>query len=163
MGRKLSRQLWVESGHQLAKVDCMTTGKAEAEALLNEVLSFAEEMLAECGEFFPFAGALQPSGEVISISGYDGREHPPSKDVIDLLAQGLRDGAAAGKYLATALVYDVRVTPPSANQPTDAIAAELEHRDGYAATVFFPYKLTNGQAILASPFATADTRSIFSS
>lgn len=148
--------------HWSAKVDCMTTAKAEAEALLNEVLPFAEQMLGNYGEFLPYAGAVRPSGEVVSISGYDGREHPPSKDVIDLLVHGLREGAAAGEYLATALVYDVRVTPPSASEPTDAIAAELEHRDGYTVTVFFPYELTDGQPVLASPFATADGRSIFS-
>lgn len=140
----------------------MTTAKTEAETLLNEVLPFAEQMLRDYGEFLPYAGALRPSGEVISIGAHDGREHPPSKDVIDLLAYGLREGAAAGEYLVTVLVYDVRVTPPSGSGPTDAIAAELEHRDGYAVTVFYPYELTNGQPRLASPFATADTRSIFS-
>ena len=141
----------------------MTTAKAQAEALLNEVLPLAEQMLAEYGEFLPYAGATRPSGEGVSISGYDGREHPPSKDIIDLLANGLREGAASGEYIATALVYDVRVTPPGASEPTDAIAVELEHRDGYAVTVFFPYALRNGQPMLAVSFATAKSRSIFSS
>ena len=139
----------------------MTTAKAQAEALLNEVLPFAEQMLCNYGEFLPYAGALRPSGEVVSIGGYDGQEHPPSKDVIDLLANGLREGAASGEYLATALIYDVRVTPPSASEATDAIAAELEHKDGYSVTVFFPYERTNGPPVLASPFATAESRSIF--
>ena len=119
-------------------------------------------MLGEHGEFFPFAGALRPSGEFVSISGYDGREHPPSKDVIDLLESGLRQNAGAGEYVATALVYDVRITAPSASLQTDAIAAELEHRDGYAVTVHFPYTITDGKPVLAEPFATADSRSIFS-
>jgi hypothetical protein len=115
----------------------MTTAKSQAEALLNEVLPFAKQMLCNYGEFLPYAGALRPSDEVVSISGDDGREHPPSKDLIDLLANGLREGAS-GEYVATALVYDVRVTTPSANEPTDAIAAELEHRDGYAVPCSFP-------------------------
>ena len=139
----------------------MTNAKAQTEALLNDVLPLAEQMLAEYGEFLPYAGATRPSGEGVSISGYDGREHPPSKDIIDMLAWGLRQGAAAGDYLATALVYDVRVTAPSVNEPTDAIAVELEHRDGYAVTVFFPYELANGRPILGRPFATPNSRSIF--
>lgn len=139
----------------------MTTAKAEAEALLNDVLPFAEQMLCNYGEFLPYAGALRPSGEIVWIAGHDGREHPPSKELIDLLANGLREAAANGEYLATALVYDVRVTPPSASEVTDAIAAELEHKDGYSVTVFFPYELTNGPPVLASPFATAESRSIF--
>lgn len=141
--------------------DPMTTPKEQAEDLLNELLPFAEQLLTKHGEFFPFAGALQPSGEVISIAGYDGRERPPSNDVISLLVHGLRNGASAGNYLATGLVYDVRVTPPSAAEPTNAIAVELEHRDGYAVKVFFPYVLSNAQAILSSPFATANERGIF--
>ena len=140
----------------------MATAKAQAETLLNEVLPFAEQMLGNYGEFHPYAGALRPSGEVVSIGGYDGREHPPSKDLIDLLAGGLRQSAAAGEYVATALVYDVKITPESADDPTDAIAVELEHKDGYAATVYFPYRLSDGQPILASPFVTPDSRSIFS-
>ena len=139
----------------------MTNGKIQAEALLNEVLPFAEQMLCNYGEFLPYAGTLRPSGEVVSISGHDGREHPPSKDVIDLLAAGLCEGASNGEYVATALVYDVRVTPPTEREATDAIAAELEHKDGYAVTVFFPYTLTNGPPVLARRFATAESRSIF--
>ncbi|WP_353645043.1 hypothetical protein [Mesorhizobium sp. WSM2239] len=140
----------------------MTDGKTQAQILLDAVLPFAEKMLAEHGEFFPLAGALSPSGEVVSVGGHDGREHPPSTEIIELLASGLRQGANSGEYVATALVYDVRVTPPTATEPTDAIAAELEHQDGYAVTVFFPYRLANGQPELASPFATAQSRAIFS-
>ena len=140
----------------------MSNGKAETQALLNEAIPFAEEMLAKYGELFPFARALGPSGDVISIVGYDGREHPPSDEVINLLERGLRRGAAAGEYVTTALVYDVRLTPKYTARPTDAIAAELEHVGGCAVTVFFPYCLQDGRPRLGSPFATAASRAIFS-
>lgn len=140
----------------------MTKAKADAENLLNEVVPLAQDLLGKNGEFFPFAAALGLTGEAILISGHDGREQPPSKDLIGLLESGLRQGASAGEYIATALVYDVRVTSQAPTDLTDAIVAELEHRDGYAVTIFYPYALTNGQPILASPFATADSRAIFS-
>lgn len=65
--------------------------------------------------------------------------------------------------MATALTYDVRVMPPPAGEQVDAIATELEHRDGYAVTVYFPYVLTNGSPAIADPFATEGSRSIFAS
>jgi hypothetical protein len=140
----------------------MTVGKAEAQNLLNAILPFAEKSLAEHGEFYPYAGALTPTGEVVYVAGFDGREYPPSRDIIELLEKGLREGAESGNYVATVLIYDVRVTPPDSMDSSDAIAAELEHRDGYAVTVFFPYQLSHGQAALAEPFATPEKRLIFS-
>jgi len=141
----------------------MTDPKSESESLLNELMPLAEEKLANSGEFHPFAGAITADGEMRLIYGYDGREIPPSEELIQLLAHGLRKGAAAGEYLATCLLYDVRLKPTAKTVGyVDAIAAELEHRDGYAVTVFFPYTLTGDLPTFADPFATAECRNIFS-
>ena len=141
----------------------MNNAKSEAESLLNAALPFAEYMLGKVGEFFPFARAFGPSRELISIMSYDGDERPPSDTLIKLLESGLRRGAETGEYVVTALVYDVRLTPQGSEKPTDAIAAELEHVDGYAVTVFFPYSLEDGSPTIGTPFATAATREIFAS
>jgi hypothetical protein len=63
---------------------------------MSEFVPFAERMLRENGEFFPFGGALTVNGEVVSVAAYDGREQPPSDDVIalrrpSLKARGLGD------------------------------------------------------------------------
>lgn len=137
--------------------------KSESEDLLNELMPLAEEKLAKSGEFHPFAGAILANGHMSLIHGFDGREIPPSEDLILILENGLRRGAASGEYIATCLLYDVRLKPASMTLGNeDAIAAELEHRDGYAVTVFFPYSLTGNQPIFAEPFATAECRNIFS-
>ena len=139
----------------------MSDQKADVEKLLDVLIPFAEKMLATNGEFLPFGGAMKPGGEIASIAGYDGREQPPSQDLIDLLAEGLQRGAAAGEYMATAIVYDVRVRPPGQADVSDAIAAELEHQGGYAATVVFPYRIDAGSPQLSAPYATGPRRSIF--
>jgi hypothetical protein len=51
--------------------------KADCEELMNAVLPFAEKMLGEQGEFFPYGGAMRPNGEIVSVAGYDGRGQPP--------------------------------------------------------------------------------------
>lgn len=123
-------------------------------------MPFAEHMLKERGEFFPFAMTLTPTGEFMPLVGYESLGHTPD-ELIDLLSARLREGALAGEYAATALVYNARVTPPEASEETDAISAELEHRDGYAATLFFPYALNNDEAELPEPFGIQQSRGIF--
>lgn len=139
----------------------MSNGKDDAETLLGAVMPFAEQMLAKHGEFLPFGAVTKADGEITLVGGHDGGERPPSQDVIHLLADALRRGAAAGEYKATAIVYDVRLKPPGRDEVTDSIAAELEHRDGYSVTVCFPYHLVDGSPQLDPPFATANDRGLF--
>lgn len=137
----------------LAQAQAVNSPKTESEALLNAALPFAEQMLAEHGEFFPYAQAMDESGKFIAVGASDGREHPPSKDVIELLKQGLRAGGSSGKYKATALVYDVRITLPGSGAKSDAIAVSLNHKANYAALVFFPYRVEGKKVIMGEALA----------
>ncbi|NOU26684.1 MAG: hypothetical protein HOO96_02165 [Polyangiaceae bacterium] len=142
----------------------MATPKEECEELMSAVMPHAEELLAKHGEFFPFGATLSPSNEVILAAAHTGQEQPPSLDVIRLLEEGFRQGAAQARYKATALVYDVRVVPPKKAEKQDAIAVRLDHRDRYAVVVYFPYVLTpSGEPALDAPFATAVDAPIFAS
>lgn len=141
----------------------MTTPKAECENLMNAAIPLAEQMLQKHGEFFPYGAALKANGEIVSVAGYDGREHPPSNDIIHLLKEGFVKGAKSREYKATALVYDVRVVLPSTGKKSDAIAVSLNHRDQYSVTVFFPYQLSNGQLIFGDVFAQKGEADVFSS
>ncbi|MCC7643613.1 MULTISPECIES: hypothetical protein [unclassified Janthinobacterium] len=137
------------------------SAKEESETLMNAVLPMAEKLLEQHGEFFPFGAAMKPSGEIVDVAGYDGREHPPSADIIKLLESAFAKAAAAKQYKATALVYDVKVTPPSSNKKSDAIAVALDHVDKYSVVVFFPYELVNGKLQLGPVFAQKGAELIF--
>lgn len=139
----------------------MSNPKADCEALMNSVLPFAEQMLTTHGEFIPFGGAMRPDGQLVSIAGYDGNEHPKSVDVISLMKDGLIAAARKGEYKATAIIYDVRVKLPSAEEKSDAIAVSLNHRDNYSVIVLFPYKIDNGKLILGTDFAQKGEADIF--
>lgn len=121
----------------------MAEGKSDCEALLAAVLPQAKRMLGEFGEFYPYGGALGVDGEVFNLSGYDGRDHPPSADILLQIKKGLIDGVQAGTYKATAVVFDVRVTLTSGVK-SDAIAVSLEHRDRYSVLVALPYAREEG-------------------
>ena len=105
----------------------------DLDALLELTLPFAQQQLAEHGEFFPFAAAVGADGAPRLIAADPGLgERPASTDILDQLVGGLRE--KAGDIRAAALVADVRVGE------SDAARVELEHRDGQAICVLLPYK-----------------------
>lgn len=139
----------------------MSNPKAECEKLMQEALPFAESHLRKHGEFFPYGQALDTKGTVIYVAAYDGREQPPSADLIRLLKQGFVKGAKEGKYKATAIVYDVRVLLPSTGVKSDAIAVALDHRDKYSVVVFFAYEIKNGKLAMGEVFANEGKFDVF--
>ena len=104
----------------------------DLDGLLNITLPFAQQMLADHGEFYPFGATVTSSGQKRLLAGELGREHPASGDVLSLLVEGLRrdrDGLRA-----VAMCTDVRLLDG------DAVRVELEHQDGQAVAVLLPYR-----------------------
>jgi hypothetical protein len=139
----------------------MSSPKADCEDLMNAVLPFAEQMLATHAEFIPFGGATRPDGEIVSIAGYDGSEHPKSVEIIALMKEAFITAAQKSEYKATAIVYDVRVVLPSTKEKSDAIAVSLNHRDGYSVIVLFPYKIDAAKLVWGEIFANKGEADIF--
>jgi hypothetical protein len=139
----------------------MHNPRDECEYLMNSVLPFAEQMLLKHGEFYPYGAALTADGKVAGVGVYDGREHPPSNDVITLLKEAFIQGAKSGEYTATALIYDVRVILPSSGKKSDAIAISLNHQDGYSLIVMLPYEIKQGRIQFGETFAQKGEADIF--
>ena len=99
--------------------------------------------------------------QLISVAGYDGREHPPSQEIIDLLTQALRKDAASKAIIAAAIVWDARIRRSSTAPQTDAIAVALDHRDNYSVIVYFPYTLSGKKLNIGEPFSEAGHAAIF--
>lgn len=112
--------------------------KADAEKLLAESRVVADRMLHEFGEFLPYGYIMRPDGKVVSISATTGVEHPAPKDLISILRDSYRKEAEAGRLMAAVIVYDARVSMPSRPEKKDAVAFQIDHRDGYSVEVFFP-------------------------
>jgi hypothetical protein len=132
------------------------------ESLLKAVLPFGETMLKNHGEFFPYGGTMGVDEKITNVGGYTGDEHPKSVDVIKLLKGAYRRDGETGKILACALVYDVRVIPPGQTEKADAIAVDLDHKDGTSVTMIYPYRIgADKQVTFSQPFAQKGTGEIF--
>jgi hypothetical protein len=139
----------------------MNSAKADCEVLMSSALPLAKQMLDRFGGFLPYGGVMRVDGQLTSVACYDGREHPPSTDVIKLLKAAFIAGAKEGQFKATALVYDVRVTLPSTGKKSDAIAVSLNHRNAYSVIVLFPYNIESGKAAIGAAFAQKGKADIF--
>jgi hypothetical protein len=64
--------------------------KADAEALMNSLLGLARKLLCEQKGFLPFGGHMKVDGTIAWEGANDGREHPPSRDLMRLLWQAHR-------------------------------------------------------------------------
>ena len=100
------------------------------DTLLGALLPFARQMLDKHGEFFPYAAALDQSGEVQMVAAETGEEHPDSSEMIDLLYEGLARQASAGEIRVAAVCADVRVSASGSSGMTDAIRVAIEHEGG---------------------------------
>lgn len=135
----------------------------ECERLINELIPFAKQMLAEHSEFYPFGGYLKVDGSIVHLAGkIEGTEHPSSPEVIAVLAQHMRSLAREGACRATALLFDVQVRSPGTSEKADAIQVNLDHSDSCSVQVFFPCSLDGaGSVQYATGFAQAGNADVF--
>jgi hypothetical protein len=123
--------------------------------LLDSLLPLAERMLAEHGEFPPFGRTMNQAGEVVALGGYDGKEHPSSQNVIEIMSQTLRQRARSGQLRAVGICYDGRTTPPGRTEKCDAVCASVEHQSGEAVNLILPYERTSkGEVQFGQKFST---------
>jgi hypothetical protein len=139
------------------------SAKGDCEKLMNAMLPLAERMLSEFGEFYPYGGYMNSSGEIVDVGAKDEEDdHPKSKDLLYVLRQSLLEMAVRGDCKATAMVFDVRVVPPGSENKGDAVQICLEHIEGYSAEVFMPYEIDqSGRITYGAMFAQAGKRDIF--
>lgn len=112
----------------------------DLDELLNALLPFAQQMLAEHGEFLPFGAVMRADGTIAAVAGDTGDEQPPSEQVVGVLVSGFRQQASKGEIKAAGVCLDVKVSHPDGSGTTDAVCARLEHASGEAVEVYLPYK-----------------------
>ncbi|HEX9050008.1 MAG TPA: hypothetical protein VF841_05685 [Anaeromyxobacter sp.] len=134
------------------------TAKEEAELLVNDLVPFAKLMLREHGEFWPFGGTLGTDGSITQVGGrMEVMEEGTPGELADLLEGAFQSDAAQGKIRAAAIVLNVTL----AALGKDAILVRVDHADGYAVRVFFPYAIAGGEVTTDAPFANEGERFAF--
>lgn len=111
--------------------------RQDYDKLLQALMPFAEQMLKQHGEFFPFGASISTTGEPVMQAGYDGNEQPAPEDVVALLVKGMHAEATAGKIRASAICYDGRIVRDG--KKIDAVIVSLEHVSGNATKTCVPY------------------------
>lgn len=130
--------------------------------LVNKALPFAQQMLQEHGEFYPFAAVISANDEFTHIGVDTGKEQPGSQEVVEELVFSLRDMAMNGMIRATAICIDVRTIPPGQTEKADAICVRLERSDTEPIQALLPYrKKRMGGYQFGEMFATVGDREIF--
>lgn len=105
----------------------------DLDRLVTLVLGFADRMLRENGDFYPFGATVSVAGQVVMLAGMpDDSERPSSASVIAVIVDSARSRRNALR--AIAICSDVRAND------SDAVRVGLEHRDGHALAVYVPYK-----------------------
>lgn len=138
------------------------TPKEEAQLLVDALIPVAERFLIkQSGEFYPFGAKIDANGKIVHFEAFDGREHPPSAPLIDIMHTELAKEAKQGSIRCSAVAYDARVVPPGSTEKTDAVVIELEHKDGYNVIVAFPYKLERGRVEFGAAFAANGDHHVF--
>ncbi len=130
---------------------------AEIQEILNFLLPYAERMLNQHGEFYPYAAALDADGELNAVATDVDDDSPDVSEVLLALHQGLRERAAEGAIRASGIAADVTLTDPDSGETTDAVQVELDHADADAVDIFVPYE-TEAEGIKFGELVAAEGR-----
>lgn len=108
--------------------------------ILNFLIPFAQKMLEEHGEFFPFAATMNMNGKLAAEAVYEGSEHHASQIIINLLINRFKEKAKAGTLKAFGICFDAIIMPPGQSQKENAICVSLQHSNSESINVYLPYK-----------------------
>ena len=116
------------------------SGREDMEQLLSAVLPFAEQMLGEHGEFFPFGATMSSDGEVALTAADSAGDRPGPEEGLGVLNDGFRRQREAGEIRASALCCDVTFTPQGEQATADAVRVQMEHREVAPVIALVPYE-----------------------
>jgi hypothetical protein len=119
----------------------MVATPAQLHELLAYCMDFAQTMLRDSGEFYPFGAVLSPEGEVPAVGGDDGNEYPKAQEIYHLLTRAFVSEAKSGEIFGAALACNVDVPEQYESPSRDALRVHLE-TEGFARLIYVPYEIT---------------------
>jgi len=104
--------------------------KKDIQNIIDYSHNFAEIMLNDGKEYYPFGAKIDNSGKLIAV-GYNDNEtdSPESQKVIDQMTLEFEREFNKGEIRAYGLTYDVKVQPNSLKMKSDAILIDIYHRN----------------------------------
>lgn len=123
-------------------IDASARARADVERLLCGSLPFAERMLIDHGQFYPFGAALTRRAIIVPVAAQEHDELTAENGLIEAVRADHRRWAA--HCVATATIYEVTMDPDAPGRSADAIAVELDHAGGMSLVVFLGYRVVAG-------------------
>ncbi len=121
----------------------MANLRDDTQSLIDHSVGFAEKMLTENQEFYPFAVMVNLDGELEMVSHFDGDDNPLSQDLINKLQPLLDKQIENKESRAYSLTYDAKVQKEGSSEKLDAVAVRVRHIETQEVTVYyFAYRLT---------------------
>jgi hypothetical protein len=132
------------------------------DGLLNALVGFAQQMLAERGAFYPCAAEVTAGGQLQMVTADLAADQPSPDEVLQAPYERLQHDAAAGEIQAAAACIDVRLAPREGEPAGDAIRVDIEHSDAEPVRLFLPYVIeTPGRVSYGELVAEAGPRFLF--
>jgi predicted methyltransferase MtxX (methanogen marker protein 4) len=140
------------------------TPRDELDALLNAVLPFAEQMLRQHGDFYPFGATIGRDGKISLVQADVGDEEeiPDSPELVHILYEGLRDQAVRGEIRGGAVCTNVAIRLHESDEETDVVRVSLDHAKHEPLDVLQPYAIErNGDVVFGVTVAVAADPRVF--
>jgi hypothetical protein len=129
--------------------------QAHMDTLLDAGVRHAIHLLENNREFYPFGIARCTDGEISLVYPDMAEDRPASDRVIKRIVRGLIEGVQDGRYTATGVVSDVRLSDRETGQTKDAIRLDLEDCEAQPVIAYLPYSMERDQVtpgrIIAEP------------
>lgn len=136
--------------------------RAEQDAIVNPLFEFALKLVAEQGDFYPFAAVLPLDGKVRLTAARTGAERPRASQILALLERGLQEEILREGHRAAGICLGVKITHPRVGRDVDALLARVEDADGESVNVYLPYTRDGAGALrTGEPVGEKGTRKLF--
>ncbi len=137
--------------------------RQDMDTLLNVLVPFAQKMIKEKGDFFPFGASMHINGKISPDGAYD-NNLGQSQNLIDILKKSYQTQKQEDTLRASGICFDCKVNDPRENskKKVDAIAVTFEHIKGIALIYYLPNnKGLFGKVKYGTAFACPTQKTIF--
>lgn len=124
--------------------------KQDIQKIIDYSHDFAEIMLNEGKEYYPFGVAINNEGELVPVAFEDEEtDMPDSQKVIDILTLHFETDLKNKNIRAYSLTYDVRMKNEDQVASTDAVLIDIVHRDSPGIPkYYFTYSFTDKNVLI---------------
>lgn len=114
--------------------------------LLQYCEGFAQRMLSDAGDFYPFGAFVNAEGKVEALGAHLGAERPNPQELYRFIQGAVAEMATQGKLSAYAIAANVNVPANLGSPFPDGIRVHVE-APGYSRLIYTPFRVLSLRAL----------------